>query len=184
MGTGVWHGVELFLIVALIAILRPAEVHFLVMLLDELGYPGYLTVAENTTVAHYGVTVALDKELGGTAFGKLAVTGMDMHALDHAEGREIEVITHHLEIVILRHGSVLQIFQVLLQVVAGDGELDVVHRGLQHLAFEAEYYGLVKAVQVEHTDAVAIAGEGISVHNEVGLVGNGLDIRHKQRARF
>lgn len=154
------------------------------MLLDKLGNPGYLTVAEDALVLEHRVAIALDKELGGTAFGELAVAGMDVHALDHAEGREIEVITYHLEIVILRYGSVLHIFQVLLQVAAGDGELDVVHRGLQHLAFEAEHYSLVGAVQVEHVDAVTLAGESVSVHYKVGLVGNGLDIRHKQHARF
>ena len=59
------------------------------MFLDKLGNPGYLTVAEDALVLEHRVAIALDKELGGTAFGELAVAGMDVHALDHAEGREI-----------------------------------------------------------------------------------------------
>jgi len=113
-GTGVCHCEGLFLVVSHLAVLRPTKVHFLIVLFDELGYPGYFAVAEDTSVLEYCVTIALDEELGGAALAEPAVAGMDVHAFYHTEGREIEVITHHLEIIILRHGSVLHIFQVLL----------------------------------------------------------------------
>jgi hypothetical protein len=79
------------------------------MFLDELGNLGYLTVVEDTAVLEYRIAILLDKELGGTALGELAVAGMYMHTLDDAERGEIKVIACNLEIVILRHRSVLHV---------------------------------------------------------------------------
>ena len=48
----------LFLVVSLFAVLRPAEVHLLIVLLDEFGYPGYLAVAEDASVFISGISYA------------------------------------------------------------------------------------------------------------------------------
>jgi len=84
------------------------------MVLNEIGYLGYLSIIEDATVLNDRITVSLDKELGRTALRELAVTGMDMHTLDHAERSEIQVIARHLKIVVLRHDSILHVFLVLL----------------------------------------------------------------------
>lgn len=38
--------------------------------------------------------------------------------------------------------------------------------------------------QVEHMDAIRLSCEGIPVDDNIGLVGNGLDIRHKLNVHF
>jgi hypothetical protein len=94
----------LFLVISFLAILRPTKIHFLIMVLDELRYAGYLAVVQDSSILKHRVAVALDKELGRTALREFAIAGMDMHALHHTERREIQVIAYHLEIVVLRHG--------------------------------------------------------------------------------
>ena len=62
---------ELFLPVkALFAILRPADIHFLIMILDKIGNLSYLAVVENAPTLKDRVTIALNKELCRTSFGK------------------------------------------------------------------------------------------------------------------
>ena len=49
---------HLLLIITLLAILSPAEIHLLIMIFDELRNPSYLTVAEDATVLEYRITIA------------------------------------------------------------------------------------------------------------------------------
>lgn len=154
------------------------------MVFDEIRNLRYLAVTENASVLDHRITVALNEELRRTTLGKLAVAGVDVHALHHAERREIKIITRHLEIVVLRHVSVLHIFKVLLQVSAHDGELDIVHRSFEHLAISVKHYGLDGAIEVKHLDTVIHTGKCVSIDNKVSLVGNGFYIRHKQYVRF
>ena len=80
------------------------------MVLDELGDLGYLTVVKDTPVLEHCVAVVLDKELSRATLGEFAIAGMDVHTFHNTEGSEIKVITCYLEIIILRHDSVLHIF--------------------------------------------------------------------------
>jgi len=54
----------LLLIIAFIAVLRPSDIHLLIMLLDEISNLSYLTVIEKAAILENGVTIALNEELG------------------------------------------------------------------------------------------------------------------------
>ena len=110
----------LLLIITLLTVLRPANVHLLVVIFDKLGNTSYLAIAEDASVLEHCITVAFHEKLCRASLGELAVAGMNVHTLNHAERRKIEIVSRHLKIVILRHGSVLHIFKVLLQVAAHD----------------------------------------------------------------
>lgn len=56
----------------------------------------------------------LYEKLSRTGLGKLAITGMDMHALNNTEGRKIQEIARDLKIIIFRHNSILHEFPILL----------------------------------------------------------------------
>jgi len=54
----------LLLIIAFIAVLRPSDIHLLIMLLDEISNLSNLPVIENAAILENSVTIALDEELG------------------------------------------------------------------------------------------------------------------------
>ena len=70
------------------------------MLFYEISNFCNLPVIENAAILENGVTIALDEELGRAAFGEFAVAGMNVHALHHTEGSEIQIIACYLEIII------------------------------------------------------------------------------------
>ena len=83
----------LLVIIAFVAILRPPKVHLLIMVLDELGDFGYLSIVQNSTLLEQGIAIVFHKELGRTSLGEFTVAGMYVHALHHTERREIEIVT-------------------------------------------------------------------------------------------
>lgn len=117
----------LLLVIAFFAILSPANVHILIMILDKLGNLSNLSVSKDTTVLQDRIAVAFHEKLGRAALSKLFVAGMHVHTFHYAKRCKIQIVPRHLKIVIFWHCSVLHVFQVLLQVTARNGKLNVVH---------------------------------------------------------
>ena len=63
------------------------------MIFDELGDSCYVAVGKDAPVLEHGIAIALHEEFSRTCLGQFAVTGVDVHALNNAEGREIETAT-------------------------------------------------------------------------------------------
>jgi hypothetical protein len=54
----------LFFVIALLAILRPAQIHVLIVVFDEFGNLCYLSVVQDASVLDYGISITLYEELG------------------------------------------------------------------------------------------------------------------------
>jgi hypothetical protein len=80
---------RLLLVKALVTVLRPPEIHFLIMILDEIGNFGYFPIIENATILNNRIAVALNKELSRPSLSELTVAGMYVHTLHHTEGCKI-----------------------------------------------------------------------------------------------
>lgn len=55
---------------------------------------------------------------------------------------------------------------------------------IQHLTIHIKHYCFIRTIQVKHVNTITLAGEGIPVNDNVGLIGNDLDIRHKICVQF
>ena len=154
------------------------------MILNEVGDLGNLTIIEDSTVLKNRVAIALNKELGRTALSKFAVASMHMHTFYHTERGKIQVITRHLEIVILRHSLILHVFKVLLQIAACYRKFYIIHRSLQYFTISIEDYSLVWTIEVQNLDMVIRTSKCIPVDNDVSIISDILYIRHKQYEHF
>ena len=101
-------------VVACLAILRPSDIHLLIVVLYEFSNLSYLPIVKYATIADDCIAIAFDEELSRASLSEFTITCMDVHTLHYAKGGKIEVITCYFEIKIFRHGSILHIFQVLL----------------------------------------------------------------------
>ena len=61
-GCGAEPHIMLLFVISFVTILRPTEIHFLIVIFYELRYSGNLSVIENPTVLKYCIAIALDEE--------------------------------------------------------------------------------------------------------------------------
>ena len=61
------------------------------MVFDKVRDFGYFSVIQDATILNNRVAVTLNEELGRAPFRELTITRMNMHALHHTEGGEIQI---------------------------------------------------------------------------------------------
>ena len=87
-----------------LAVLLPLQIHLFVVLFDEALDAVDLSVIQSASLLQFAVAVFLDEELRRPRFRQLLIARMDMHALDDAEGGEVQKVPGHLELIVFRHG--------------------------------------------------------------------------------
>lgn len=80
----------LSLVKSLVAELRPLQVHFPVVLLNERLNLLYLALVEDACRLKHRRTVLANEELRGPSLGQLPVAGVHVHALHDAVAGEVQ----------------------------------------------------------------------------------------------
>ncbi len=88
---------------AFVAEFGPHKVHLAVVILDECLDLTNFAVTKDTWTLKNRVAVLFDEKLSGSLLGKLAITGMHVHALDDTVAGEVQVVAADLEVEVFRH---------------------------------------------------------------------------------